>query len=144
MPLASLFMFNATAFVLTLALVPSLVGQAANPPAGSEFTLRTTTQLVVLNVGVQDVHGTEIKGLKANDFRVYEDGHPQVVKQFAAEDRPVTVGIVLDASGSMRTKQADGFRERSTHRQRPFLQNGVHAGLNVAAEQRPRHAVARL
>jgi Ca-activated chloride channel family protein len=107
LPLASLFMFNATAFVLTLALVPPLAGQAANPPAGSEFTLHTTTQLVVLNVGVQDVHGTEIKGLEAKDFKVYEDGHPQVVKQFAAEDRPVTVGIVLDASGSMRTKQAE-------------------------------------
>src|SRR6185369_9382203 len=76
-------------------------------PAGSEFTLHTASQLVVLSVGVQDVHGTEIRGLKAEDFKVLEDGHPQAVKQFAAEDRPVTVGIVLDASGSMRTKQAE-------------------------------------
>lgn len=95
------------AFVLTLALASSLVGQEGNPPAESEFTLHTASQLVVLNVGVQDGHGTEIRGLKAEDFKVYEDGHPQAVKQFAAEDRPVTVGIVLDASGSMRTKQAE-------------------------------------
>jgi len=100
-------MFNAAAYVFTLALAPSLVGQAANPPAESEFTLRTASQLVVLNVGVQDAHGSEIRGLKAEDFKVYEDGHPQAIKQFAAEDRPVTVGIVLDASGSMRTKQAE-------------------------------------
>lgn len=100
-------MFNVAAFALTLALVPSLVGQAGNAPAESEFTLHTASQLVVLNVGVQDVHGAEIRGLKAEDFRVYEDGHPQPIKQFAAEDRPVTVGIVLDASGSMRTKQAE-------------------------------------
>jgi len=100
-------MSNDAAFVLTLALVPSLVGQAINAPAESEFTLHTASQLVVLNVGVQDVHGTEIRGLKAADFKVYEDGHPQAVKQFAAEDRPITVGIVLDASGSMRTKQAE-------------------------------------
>ena len=100
-------MFNTAAFVLTLALAPSLVAQAVPPSAESEFTLRTASQLVVLNVGVQDVHGAEIRGLKAEDFKVYEDGHPQAVKQFAAEDRPVTVGIVLDASGSMRTKQAE-------------------------------------
>jgi len=99
-------MFNA-AFVLTLARVLTLVGQTVPPPAGSEFTLHTASQLVVLNVGVQDAHGAEIRGLKAEDFKVLEDGHPQAVKQFAAEDRPVTVGIVLDASGSMRTKQAE-------------------------------------
>ena len=97
-------MFNA-AFAITLALVPLLAGQALDPE--SEFTLHTSSQLVVLNVSVQDVHGTEIRGLKAEDFKVYEDGRPQTVKQFAAEDRPVTVGIVLDASGSMRTKQAE-------------------------------------
>jgi Ca-activated chloride channel family protein len=105
-------MFNAAAFALMpfvfmLGLVPSMVGQAIAPPAESEFTLRTASQLVVLNVAVQDVHGMQIRGLKAEDFKVYEDGHPQTVKQFAAEDRPVTVGIVLDASGSMRSKQAE-------------------------------------
>jgi|SRR5579872_6640296 len=100
-------MFNAANFVLPLALTPFLAGQGVDSQAESEFTLRTSSQLVVLNVGVSDVHGAEIRGLKAEDFKVYEDGHPQAVKQFAAEDRPVTVGIVLDASGSMRTKQAE-------------------------------------
>src|SRR5205823_5399335 len=59
------------------------------------------------SVGVQDSHGANIKDLKPQDFKVYEDGHLQTIKQFGAEDRPFTVGIVVDASGSMRTKQAD-------------------------------------
>jgi Ca-activated chloride channel homolog len=98
-------MFKAAA--LTVALLPALLGQASNSSDKSEFTLYTASQLVVLNVGVQDVHGTNVRGLKAEDFKVYEDGHPQAIKQFAAEDHPITVGIVLDASGSMRTKQAE-------------------------------------
>ena len=98
-------MFKAAA--LTVAFVTALVGQSVNPSRKSEFTLYTSSQLVVLNVSVQDAHGTNVRGLRAGDFKVYEDGSPQAIKQFAAEERPVTVGILLDASGSMRTKQAE-------------------------------------
>lgn len=98
-------MINAAA--ITVAFLPALIAQTVNPSEKSDFTLYTASQLVVLNVGVQDSHGTNVKGLAANDFKVYEDGSLQAIKQFAAEERPVTVGIVLDASGSMRTKQAE-------------------------------------
>jgi Ca-activated chloride channel homolog len=84
------------------ALLPAQAQQSSQ-----EFTLRADSQLVVVNVGVQDAHGTNIKGLSAQDFHVYEDGHLQTIRQFAAEDRPVTIGIVLDTSGSMRTRQAE-------------------------------------
>ena len=100
-------MSNLASFALTLASITVLAGQPISPPAKSEFTLRTASQLVVLSVGVQDAHGADISGLKAENFKIFEDGHPQTVKQFAAEDRPVTVGILLDASGSMRTKQVE-------------------------------------
>jgi Ca-activated chloride channel homolog len=95
------------AAALTIAFCTVLRGQSVNPSDKSEFTLYTASQLVVLNVGVQEVHGTNVRGLRAGDFKIYEDGSPQEIKQFAAEERPVTVGIVLDASGSMRTKQAE-------------------------------------
>lgn len=62
---------------------------------------------MVLNAGVQDAHGNNVKGLAAQAFQVYEDGHLQTIKQFSAEDKPVTVGILIDTSGSMRTKQAE-------------------------------------
>ena len=92
-------------FAVIVALTfPALPAQETPSPGEPGFTLYTASQLVVLNVGVQDNHGTNIKGLTAQDFKIFEDGHPQSIKQFAAEDRPVTLGIVVDASGSMRTR----------------------------------------
>ena len=92
------------ALVLSL---PALSAQETPSPGEPGFTLYAASQLVVLNVGVQDNHGTNIKGLTAQDFKIFEDGHPQTIKQFAAEDRPVTIGILVDASGSMRAKQPE-------------------------------------
>ena len=95
-------------FAAALALsFPALSAQETPSPGEPGFTLYTASQLVVLNVGVQDNHGSNIKGLTAQDFKIFEDGHPQTIKQFAAEDRPVTIGILVDASGSMRTKQPE-------------------------------------
>jgi Ca-activated chloride channel homolog len=95
-------------FAVVLALMlPALPAQDLRPPGEPEFTLHTSSQLVVLTAGVQDSHGSNIKGLTAQDFKIFEDGHPQTIKQFGAEDRPVTLGIVVDASGSMRAKQPE-------------------------------------
>ena len=84
-------------------------GIALAQPNSSEqdITLRTTSQLVVLNVRVRDSHGNNIRGLANPDFAVYEDGQPQSVKQFGSGDQPVTVGILVDASSSMRTRQKE-------------------------------------
>jgi len=93
---------------IVLALSFSALSAQETPSPGEPgFTLYTASQLVVLNVGVQDSHGTNIKGLTAQDFKIFEDGHPQTIKQFAAEDRPVTLGILVDASGSMRSRQPE-------------------------------------
>lgn len=95
-------------FAVILALTfPALPAQETPSQGEPGFTLHAASELVVLNVGVQDSHGLNIKGLKAEDFKIFEDGHPQTIKQFAAEDRPVTLGIVVDASGSMRTRQPE-------------------------------------
>lgn len=94
-------------FSAALLLAALLSGQPQQ--SSDEFTLHSDSRLVVLSVGVQDTHGQNVKGLNAEAFRVYEDGRLQTIKQFAAEDRPVTVGIVLDTSGSMRTRQAEAI-----------------------------------
>ena len=92
---------------LSVALFLSALLAGQPQSVSDEFTLHADSQLVVLNVGVQDAHGTNIKGLSVQAFQIFEDGRLQSIKQFAAEDRPVTVGILLDTSGSMRTKQAE-------------------------------------
>ena len=57
----------------------AIQGVLAQPPqkievADQDFTLHADTDLVVLNVGVQDSRGANIRGLAARDFKVYENG----------------------------------------------------------------------
>jgi Ca-activated chloride channel homolog len=70
--------------------------------SGSTFTLHTRVDLVVLHATVLDKNGHHVEGLQKNDFQVYENGTPQKVAVFSHADVPVTVGILIDDSGSMR------------------------------------------
>jgi len=65
-----------------------------------------STDLVLLHVTVMDEHGQFVPGLKQNNFRVYEDKVEQKISAFLGEDVPVTMGLVVDNSGSMREKRA--------------------------------------
>jgi VWFA-related protein len=63
--------------------------------------------VVVLHATTQDRHGNLVSGLGKSNFRIYEDGVLQTIKYFSHEDIPVTVGLVVDNSGSMGPKRAD-------------------------------------
>jgi Ca-activated chloride channel homolog len=78
---------------------------AAKNGAQKEFTIQTTSRLVLLDVSVKDPAGGFVSGLEKNNFKVYENGRPEQITQFANSDIPVTVGIALDESGSMRPKR---------------------------------------
>src|SRR6202789_2529774 len=71
-----------------------------------EFTLQTTSRLVLLDVSVKDAAGGFVSGLTKDDFKVFENGKPQEISQFANSDIPVTAGMAVDESGSMRPKRA--------------------------------------
>ena len=71
------------------------------------YTIRTTSRLVLLDVSVKDPQGGFVSGLHQDNFKVYENGKLQQITQFANADIPVTVGIVVDESGSMRPKRAE-------------------------------------
>jgi VWFA-related protein len=73
---------------------------------GGKYTLRTDAYEVRLNATVLDSDGKSILTLKQDDFRVYEDGVPQTIASFRHEDLPVSLGIVIDSSGSMYDKRA--------------------------------------
>jgi VWFA-related protein len=72
-----------------------------------EYTIKTTSRLVLLDVSVKDSAGGRVSGLSLQNFKVYEDGRRQQITQFAHADIPVTVGLVVDESGSMRPKQPE-------------------------------------
>ena len=54
---------------------------------------------------MRDRKGTPVSGLGKESFQVYEDNVPQAIESFSHEDLPVTVGLVIDSSGSMRSKR---------------------------------------
>jgi Ca-activated chloride channel family protein len=78
--------------------------------AGGEAQVRspsfvsTSAELVVLPVTVSDKHGDFVPDLPRDRFTVYDNGRPQDVSLFTNEDTPVTVGLVIDSSGSMAPK----------------------------------------
>ena len=76
------------------------LGPEADPASRAE---------VELPVGVTDRRGQFVCGLEAGDFRVFENGRVQSINSFKRENLPVTVGLVLDTSDSMRTKHAEVF-----------------------------------
>src|SRR5690242_2181715 len=100
--------FPALSTALALIAISGAWAQPAQEtaPANHDFTLYANSDLLVLNIGVQDSRGANVKGLTAGDFKIFENGGLQPIKQFSSEERPVTVGIVVDASGSMRARQA--------------------------------------
>ena len=107
--------------IIVLCLVPPARAQDKDTPV---FTAESS--LVVLHVTVKDKQNHYVGGLSREAFEVFEDGRPQEVSLFTAEDAPVTVGLLIDNSGSMHSNRelvlaaATAFVERSNHRDEVF------------------------
>ena len=84
-----------------------LFSQSQGLEAQQDYTIRTTSRLVLLDVSVKNKSGGFASGLTKDNFKVFENGKPQYISQFADADIPVTAGIVVDESGSMRPKRPE-------------------------------------
>ncbi len=88
--------------------------QQPAPPAAQEpttgddgvFVFKKEVEEVVLHATVVDQKQRLVTGLPKGAFVVYEDGKPQRITSFRHEDVPVSLGIVIDNSGSMRDKRS--------------------------------------
>jgi Ca-activated chloride channel family protein len=76
------------------------------PPPHSGTSLKATVDLVALHVTVTDKRGDLITTLQKKNFEVFEDKVRQTISLFSRADIPVTAGLVIDNSGSMREKRA--------------------------------------
>ena len=78
---------------------------AAQPPSSEEPTFTVGTRLVVLPVSVLNKDGKLVTDLQQKSFKVFENGIEQPIKIFRREDVPISLGIIIDNSGSMREKR---------------------------------------
>ncbi len=107
------------ATLVVLCLVPRAWAQDAP-------VFKAESSLVVLHVTVKDKQNRYVGGLSREAFEVFEDGRPQEVSLFTTEDAPVTVGLLIDSSGSMHSNRelvlaaATAFVERSNHSDEVF------------------------
>jgi VWFA-related protein len=99
-------MRSCPALLLPAALAAFASAQQPTPQPEQDMpTFRTQSNLVVLNVSVFDKQGRIVHGLPRSAFKVYEDSTPQEIKVFRQEDVPVSLGLVIDTSSSMRNKR---------------------------------------
>ena len=90
-------------FSLAILLVASAAGGAQQ----KAYTISDNVNLVVLDVSVRNSAGRYITGLKKSNFQVFEDHMARQISQFASVDTPVTIGLVVDNSGSMLRKRTE-------------------------------------
>ena len=95
----------------SLVLVVSLsaaFGQSPNPsvPADSDTIFKSDTRLVEQHATVTDKDGHLLTDLPQSAFKVYENDVEQQIKVFRREDAPVSLGLIIDNSASMRDKRA--------------------------------------
>ncbi|MCA1573715.1 MAG: VWA domain-containing protein [Acidobacteria bacterium] len=88
---------------------------------GEGEIVKVDTELVTLNVRVIDRNNRPIDNVKENDFHVFEDGVEQPVAFFTREEVPVSYGLTIDNSGSLRSQ----------------LQSVIDAGKSIINSNRP-------
>ncbi|HKA02148.1 MAG TPA: VWA domain-containing protein [Candidatus Solibacter sp.] len=92
----------AAAVALVAAAGFAIAQQKDEPPT----IIRTTTRLVVCHTTVMDKTGHLVTNLTKDQFNVFENGVQQEIKSVKREDVPVSLGLIIDNSGSMRDKRA--------------------------------------
>src|ERR1035441_7115736 len=94
--------------IVSLAILVAGWGQQQKPPAQGEgdFVFRTETRVVVCHTTVTDKSGRLITDLPKEAFTVFENGVQQQIGVFKRDDVPVSMGLIIDNSGSMKSKRA--------------------------------------
>src|SRR5580765_4586184 len=76
----------------------------ATPSPRLSGLIRTSTDLVMVPVTITDGMNRPVVGLDRDNFQVFENKRQQEIKNFSSEDTPVSIGIIMDVSGSMANK----------------------------------------
>ena len=133
-------------FLVVLAGYPGYPAPPAPQDRNPEsLRISVDVDLVVLHATVSDRRGGFVSDLGERDFEVYEDGVPQPIRLFRNEDVPVTVGLIVDHSTSMRqrmpevTAAAQAFVRSSNRDDEMFVVNFKGKGGLGPARRDPIH-----
>lgn len=138
-------------WVILLFVLLCIVQRAQVWPSQSHLqnqdSIRISVELVVLHATVLNDDHLPVAGLDKAAFQIYENGVRQEIESFSHEDIPVTVGLVIDNSGSMRPKRTEviaaalAFAHASNPKDQHFLVNfnehvtfGLPAGLPFTSD----------
>jgi Ca-activated chloride channel family protein len=94
-----------------LVLLAALAWAASPLAQQKEGIFKGGVDLVRVTATVTDANGRFVQGLRQEDFVVYEDGVKQEITQFSSERAPVSLGILLDVSGSMSEEKMAAARQ---------------------------------
>jgi hypothetical protein len=86
-------------------LEPRVIGRELTERSDN---IRVDSNLVLIPVTVTDRHSRLVTGLDKEYFKIFEDKVEQTIIHFGMDDAPVSVGVVLDCSGSMSDKLGTG------------------------------------
>lgn len=106
-----------------------VLSKNVKPAQEDQDAIEINTDLVVVHASVQNDKKAFISGLEKENFQVFEDGILQQIDTFHHEDVSVTVGLVVDNSGSMRTRRTEviaaglAFARSSNPRDQIFVVN---------------------
>src|SRR5262245_19541519 len=103
--MAQLVRRGALIVLLNVASRPSIRSTA--PALRAQTFHSASSELVVLPVIVTERADHYVGNLTRDDFLVYDNGRRVAIEHFSNEDTPVTVGLIVDASSSMRRKIGD-------------------------------------
>lgn len=97
-----IFFYGASAWAQNPPQIPPPYGTKQSSP----YTMKKNVDMVRLPVTIVDKNGNFVDGLKEANFRVLENDTPQTISAFTHDDIPISVGLVIDDSGSMKSKRA--------------------------------------
>ncbi len=103
-----LFLFAVSDFLMP-AFAQSLIAtdvkhDTPGQPIKRGESIHVDVELALVNVTVTDPYDRIVTGLEPDNFRIFEDNIEQEVVNFSSEDVPISIGVILDLSGSMADK----------------------------------------
>ena len=112
--MASLKSIAVAAFVAA-AMAAVMAQEPKQDSDKQSFRFRSGVDLINVTATVSDGQGRFVSGLKQEDFRIYEDGQQRPITHFTSERVPVSLGIVLDTSGSMEGEKILAAKQALQH-----------------------------